>query len=167
MGVLAYHPELTAAYNNLISHALYFTTITPRQRELLILRVAHRRGSRYEWAQHVYQAGVVGLTAEEVERVRSGAEAEGWDELDSALLRAADELVADARIGDATYAVLSPSARDPPTDGRGLHRRRLRALRHGHAHVRRPARRRSAAIRLTRARQVLRPPLTPTIWPVM
>ena len=45
MGVLAYHPELTAAYNNLISHALYFTTITPRQRELLILRVAHQRDS--------------------------------------------------------------------------------------------------------------------------
>ncbi len=33
--------------------------------------------------------------------------AEGWDELDSALLRAADELVADARIADPTYAVLS------------------------------------------------------------
>ena len=62
MGVLAYHPELTAAYNNLISHALYFTTITTRQRELLILRVAHLRQSPYEWAQHVYQAGVVGIT---------------------------------------------------------------------------------------------------------
>ncbi len=107
MGVLAYHPELTAAYNNLISHALYFTTITPRQRELLILRVAHLRDSRYEWAQHVYQAGVVGITAEEIERVRIGADAHGWDELESALLAAADELVADARIGDPTYAVLS------------------------------------------------------------
>ena len=72
MGVLAYHPELTAAYNNLISHALYFTTITPRQRELLILRVAHQRDSRYEWAQHVYQAGVVGISVEEIERVRLG-----------------------------------------------------------------------------------------------
>jgi alkylhydroperoxidase family enzyme len=107
MGLLAYHPELTAAYNNLISHALYFTTITPRQRELLILRVAHLRGSHYEWAQHVYQAGVVGLSAEEVERVRAGAQADGWDELDAALLAAADELVAEARIGDPTYAVLS------------------------------------------------------------
>jgi alkylhydroperoxidase family enzyme len=107
MGVLAYHPELTAAYNNLISHALYFTTITPRQRELLILRVAHLRGSRYEWAQHVYQAGVVGLSSEEVGRVRAGGQAKGWDELEAALLNAADELVADARIGDPTYAVLS------------------------------------------------------------
>jgi alkylhydroperoxidase family enzyme len=107
MGVLAYHPELTDAYNNLISHALYFTTITPRQRELLILRVAHQRDSRYEWAQHVYQAGVVGLSTQEIERVRLGAEADGWDELEAALLAAADELLADARIGDTTYAVLS------------------------------------------------------------
>jgi alkylhydroperoxidase family enzyme len=107
MGVLAYHPELTAAYNNLISHALYFTTITPRQRELLILRVAHLRGSRYEWAQHVYQAGIAGLSVEEVGRVRAGARAGGWDELDSALLSAADELVAEARIADPTYAVLA------------------------------------------------------------
>jgi alkylhydroperoxidase family enzyme len=107
MGVLAYHPELTAAYNNLISHALYFTTITPRQRELLILRVAHQRDSRYEWAQHVYQAGVVGISVEEIERVRLGPDAHGWDEIDAALLGAADELLADARISDATYAMLS------------------------------------------------------------
>jgi alkylhydroperoxidase family enzyme len=107
MGVLAHHPELTDAYNRLIRHALYFSTITPRQRELLVLRVAHRRGSAYEWAQHVYQAGVAGLSPEEVARVRTGPEAEGWDPLERALLAAADELVATASIGDDTYAELS------------------------------------------------------------
>jgi alkylhydroperoxidase family enzyme len=107
MGVLAHHPELTAAYNNLISHALYFTTITPRQRELLILRVAHVRQSPYEWAQHVYQAGVVGISAEEVQRVRTAPQGDEWSALERALLAAADELLAQARIGDATYAVLS------------------------------------------------------------
>jgi alkylhydroperoxidase family enzyme len=107
MGILAYHPELTAAYNQLIRHALYFTTITPRQRELLILRVAHVRDARYEWAQHVYQAGVAGMTGEEVARVRLGADAEGWAPLDRALLAAADELVAEARIADDTYAALA------------------------------------------------------------
>ena len=58
MGVLAHHPELADAYNQLIRHALYFTTLTPRERELLVLRVACIRGATYEWAQHVYQAGV-------------------------------------------------------------------------------------------------------------
>ena len=107
MGVLAHHPELTAAYNQLIRHALYFTTITPRQRELLVLRVAHLRDATYEWAQHVYQAGVVGLAPEEIVRVRVGPDAAEWTVLERALLAAADELVADARIGEGTYAVLS------------------------------------------------------------
>ncbi len=107
MGVLAHHPELTAAYNQLIRHALYFTTITPRQRELLVLRVAHGRGAAYEWAQHVYQAGVAGLTSEEVARVRLGPDAREWSPLERALLAAADELLADARIGEETYRALS------------------------------------------------------------
>jgi alkylhydroperoxidase family enzyme len=107
MGVLAQHPELTEAYNQLIRHALYFSTISPRQRELLVLRVAHLRGSRYEWAQHVYQAGVAGIGPDEVARVRTGPDADGWDPLERALLSAADELVASARIGDDTYAALA------------------------------------------------------------
>jgi alkylhydroperoxidase family enzyme len=107
MGTLAIHPDVTTAYNHLISHALYFTTITPRQRELLILRVAHLRDAAYEWAQHVYQASVVGISPEEVARIRTGAAADGWLSIERALLEAADELVAGAGIGDATYAELS------------------------------------------------------------
>ena len=107
MGVLAHHPELTNAYNQLIRHALYFTTISIRQRELLILRVAHVRDSRYEWAQHVYQAGAAGIEPDEVARVRIGPAAEGWTALERALLSAADELVAEARIADDTYAALA------------------------------------------------------------
>ncbi len=107
IGVLAHHPELTTAYNQLIRHALYFTTLTVRQRELVILRVAHLRDSLYEWAQHVYQAGLAGITPEEVARVREGADAEGWVPLERALLSAVDELVSDARIAEETWAALA------------------------------------------------------------
>ena len=106
MGVLARHPELTDAYNQLIRRALYFTTLTPRERELLVLRVAHIRDATYEWAQHVYQAGVAGLSAEEVARVREEPGAPEWDPHERALLSAADELLADARITDRTYSAL-------------------------------------------------------------
>jgi alkylhydroperoxidase family enzyme len=112
MGVLAHHPELSAAYNQLIRHALYFSTLSPRQRELLVLRVAHLRDARYEWAQHAYQAELAGLGPEEVARVRLGPDAPGWTPLESALLRGADELVADARIADPTWATLGAELDD-------------------------------------------------------
>ena len=69
--------------------------------------MAHVRDAVYEWAQHVYQAGVAGLSTEEVARVREGPGAPQWSSLERALLSAADELVADARIGEGTYDVLA------------------------------------------------------------
>jgi alkylhydroperoxidase family enzyme len=75
--------------------------------ELMILRVAHRCGSDYEWGQHERIALVAGLSAEEVQRVRSGPDAEGWTQRQELLLRAADELHADRTISDGVWAGLS------------------------------------------------------------
>ena len=107
LGLLAHHPELSRAYNTFNGHILFGSTITPRQRELLVLRVAALRDSAYEWAQHAVLARDASITPEEVERVRRGPDAEGWSPLDRALLAAADELIADARIADGTWATLA------------------------------------------------------------
>jgi alkylhydroperoxidase family enzyme len=105
--MLAHHPELTTAYHTLTGHILFATTLEPRQRELVVLRVAHRRDAEYERAQHVVIAGDVGLSPEEIERIKIGGGADGWAPLDAALLAATDELLDDARIADATYATLA------------------------------------------------------------
>jgi alkylhydroperoxidase family enzyme len=107
LGFLAHHPDLATAYHHFNGHILFASTITPRQRELVVLRVAARRDAAYEWAQHARMAGDAGLAPEEVERIRVGTLADGWSPLEAALLAATDELVADARIGDATYATLA------------------------------------------------------------
>ena len=107
LGTLAHHPELTTAFHTLTGHVLFASTITPRQRELLVLRVAHLRGARYEWAQHVLLAGDAGIEPEEIERVVAGPDASGWAPLEAALLRAVDELVTDAEVSDATWTTLS------------------------------------------------------------
>lgn len=107
LGTFAHHPALTTAYHHLIGHALFATTLSVRQRELLVLRVAHLRDSPYEWAQHVFLAGEVGISPEEVERVTQGAAADGWIPLEGALLAAADQLIGQACISDETYAELS------------------------------------------------------------
>ncbi|HUR76974.1 MAG TPA: carboxymuconolactone decarboxylase family protein [Acidimicrobiales bacterium] len=107
LGMLAHHPALTTAYNHFNGHVLFATTLTPRQRELLVLRVAHLRDCEYEWAQHAVLAADADLSPEEVARVRAGAQDGGWSPLDAALLATVDELVADARITDATWRALS------------------------------------------------------------
>jgi alkylhydroperoxidase family enzyme len=48
-----------------------------------------------------------GLTQAEIDRIPKGADAPGWSDLDRAILRATDELHADAFIGDATWAALA------------------------------------------------------------
>ena len=112
LGTLARHPELARAWNTFNGHILFGSSLTPRQRELLVLRVAHLRDSRYEWAQHAVMAAESGLTDDEVTRIATGADAGGWTPLETAMLRAADELVRDARIGDATWTTLASALDD-------------------------------------------------------
>lgn len=107
LGALAYHPELARAFFTFNGHLLSATSLTPRQRELLILRTAVLRQSEYEWAQHVVIAGDVGISGSEVTAIAWGPDASTWSQIDAALLRSADELVADGVIGDATWATLS------------------------------------------------------------
>lgn len=78
-----------------------------RDRELLILRTAHHCQAEYEWGQHRLIALQAGASEDEIERVRRGADAEGWDPFDAALLTAADELHETACISDATWDTLA------------------------------------------------------------
>jgi AhpD family alkylhydroperoxidase len=107
LGTLAHHPQLARAFHTFNGHVLFGTTLTPRQRELLVLRVATVRKCDYEWAQHVVLAADAGISADEVDRVRAGPDAPGWDPVDAALLQAVDELLRDAEVGDATWTALA------------------------------------------------------------
>jgi alkylhydroperoxidase family enzyme len=107
LGTLARHPALTRAFNTFNGHILFATTLSDRQRELIVLRVASIRHADYEWAQHVVLAGDAGLTEDEIARVGEGPSASGWKTLDRALLAAVDELVRDAMVSDDTWAALA------------------------------------------------------------
>jgi alkylhydroperoxidase family enzyme len=107
LGTLARHPTLARAFHTFNGHVLFGTTLSVRQRELLVLRVATVRGSEYEWAQHVVLAGDAGIDAAEIARIAEGPDAAGWDPVEGAMVRAVDELLADARIADPTWEVLA------------------------------------------------------------
>jgi AhpD family alkylhydroperoxidase len=80
----------------------------PREEtELVILRVAHNTGCDYEWGHHERLGRRAGLSDEEIARVREGAGAPGWSERRTLLLRAADAMHADGKIGNELWAQLS------------------------------------------------------------
>ncbi len=97
------HPKLTRAYLKFSTYLLYGSTLSPRIRELVILRVAHRRDCAYEWAHHVDMGKRVGLTDADIEAAQTG---QSPDAFDSALLRAVDELDEKSKISDQTWAAL-------------------------------------------------------------
>lgn len=103
LGVLLHHPALAKAFLTFNNHVAIASTLTKRTRELLILRISWLRRSEYEFVQHVVLGRNAGLTEAELARVQVGPDAPGWDPVDADLLRAADELHADARILDATW----------------------------------------------------------------
>ena len=107
LGTLALHPELTKAFNTFNGYILFSSTLTPRQRELLVLRVAALRRSAYEWEQHRVLAADVGLDADEVDRIAEGPRAPGWSPLEGAMLSAVDELIGEGEIADGTWDRLS------------------------------------------------------------
>jgi len=104
---LARHPKLLKRWLVFGTHVLGKSTLTPRQRELLILRTGWNCRAEYEWGQHVVIGRMVGITDDDLRRLTTGADAPGWDPFEATLLRAADELHRDSRIGDATWAALT------------------------------------------------------------
>jgi len=101
------HPALAEAWLTFARHILGGSTLPPRDRELLILRIGFLCGSEYEWGQHTRIAKTVGVTDEEILRVIEGPDADGWAPFDSALLRAVDELHSDSEVSDLTWNELA------------------------------------------------------------
>ncbi|MCG8588860.1 MAG: carboxymuconolactone decarboxylase family protein [Proteobacteria bacterium] len=104
---LSHHPKLLKRWLVFGNHVLAKHTLSPREREIAILRVGWLCRSGYEWGQHVAIGKQVGLRPEEIDRIREGPDAEGWSAHEAALLRATDELHADSFVSDATWKDLA------------------------------------------------------------
>ena len=104
LSTLVRHPKLTRAYLKFSTYLLYGSTLPPRVREQIILRVAHRRGCTYEWAHHVEIGKKAGLSDADIETAQTG---QSNDAFDSALMNAVDELDEKSNISDQTWAALS------------------------------------------------------------
>jgi len=105
-GVLGHYPELGEIVLRHVRYLWAESTLPARHRALLGLRTVWLARSEYLWAHRAQAARADGLGDDEIERVARGPAA-GWDELEAALLTAADELHVDSFISDDTWATLS------------------------------------------------------------
>ena len=104
---LARDPKMMKAYLPFGAYILGGSTLPPREREILILRIGWLCRSEYEFGQHSVIGQGAGLTPEEISRITKGPKAKGWSPFDAALIRAVDELHSDAFITDVTWHALA------------------------------------------------------------
>jgi alkylhydroperoxidase family enzyme len=76
--IIAHHPGLMNAWMPFRNQVVADSCLSPRQRELIILRTAHNCQADYEWKHHVERGLQAGLDETEIERVKQGPGAVGW-----------------------------------------------------------------------------------------
>ena len=103
VSTLVRNPGLTRAYLEFNAHLLLRSTVSPRVREVAVLRAVHLRRSQYLWDHHVPIAERAGLTPEEIEAVRGG---EVTDPVDGLVVRLVDEIDESSTLTDATWSQL-------------------------------------------------------------
>ena len=106
MMVLANHPALGMAYSGWSKHLLLSNTLSTRYLELIILRVAWRIKSAYEWHNHVGYGLNAGLTLDDIAAIRDYPQGGTWDEQDEIVLRSVDELIDSGTLSNATWETL-------------------------------------------------------------
>ena len=107
MATLANYSKLYKRWRVFGNHVLFKSSLPPREREILILRIGWLCQAEYEWGQHVIIGKHAGLNDEDIIRIIEGPNAEGWDDFDATLVRAVDELYIDSFITDATWQRLA------------------------------------------------------------
>jgi alkylhydroperoxidase family enzyme len=103
----ARHPRLNQARTLRANFINRVSKLTPRHREMFILRIGWDCQSEYEWAQHVGSVGRAREHGLDPVEVAKGPDAPGLDPFDAAIYRAVDELYQQAGISDASWKALS------------------------------------------------------------
>ena len=100
---LAQHPLLCRRVNALGGLFITEGTIAPRERELVILRVATQARSKYEFSHHASLARGAGLTGAEITATSQPLDQHDWRDTDAELLGLVDELYSMEDVSDQTW----------------------------------------------------------------
>lgn len=103
---LAHHPLLLKRTNALGGAFIAHGQVPPRERELVILRVASRLRCAYEFGQHALLGAQAGVAEAEIAQLAVPLDESPWSADDRTLLQFADELLDDCDIEDETWDAL-------------------------------------------------------------
>ena len=104
--VLAHSPQVCRGFVRMGNAILFRGDLSPRLRELAILRVGHLTKAKYEWTQHVAIAKRVGVSQSQVDGIAGWVHSEAFDDRERAVLRYTDEVTQNVRASDATFQTL-------------------------------------------------------------
>jgi 4-carboxymuconolactone decarboxylase len=104
--LLANAPQVFAGWTQMVDELFESTTFSPRMREVVILRVAHLQGSRYELSQHVGIARNAGLSDQQIDAILDNADLDAADlsQTERAALAVVTELCTTHRLRDDSFA---------------------------------------------------------------
>jgi 4-carboxymuconolactone decarboxylase len=104
--VLAHNARVMRNHLQLGNTLLSRTSLSPKLRELAILRIARISGSQYEWVQHYPVALETGVTEKQAEALSQWQESGLFDDEECAVLRYTDEVALQVSVTDETFANL-------------------------------------------------------------
>ena len=104
--LLANAPRVFPGWTHMVDELFESPTFSRRMREVVILRVAHLQGSRYELGQHVGIARNAGLTDQQINAIldTDHPDAAGFSDTERTALDVTTELCSTHQLRDDTFA---------------------------------------------------------------
>ena len=104
--VLAHSPGILRNFMRMGNALLTETELSPKLRELAILRVATLAGSEYEWAQHYRIALGAGVSQEQAEALSHWRDSKIFSDEECAVLQYTDEVAQNIAVHNETFKAL-------------------------------------------------------------
>ena len=105
--VLANSPHVARNVIRLGNSLICRTTLSPKLRELTIMRIAKLCDCEYEWVQHTPVALQSGVSRAQLDAIGSWKESSNFDEEERAILQYVDEVAQNVKVADATFEALN------------------------------------------------------------
>jgi len=103
---VAHSPHVVRNFIKLANSLVGRTALSPKLRELAVMRIAGLCHSEYEWTQHVPVALEAGVSREQLEAIASWEESDSFNGEERAVLQYVDEVAGNVVVREKTFVTL-------------------------------------------------------------